>query len=89
VAQGDTPIILFAYFYPPSKIKAWRTQHAQTEICRKTIPERQSRLPFVTFAFFCSNSLCFLLSVVKSSWGEPILATCIADKSPEFVSVPV
>jgi hypothetical protein len=37
------------------KDQAYRTLHAQTGICRRTIPERQSRWPFVTFASFCSN----------------------------------
>ena len=47
------------------KDQACPTLYTLTGSCRKTIPEREFHLPFVTFAFFCSNSLCFLLCAVK------------------------
>jgi hypothetical protein len=57
--------ISFAYVCPPSKTKPTERHTLKRKICRRTIPKRQSRLPFVTFACFCSNSLCFLLSAMK------------------------
>jgi hypothetical protein len=57
--------ILFASFCPPSKTKPAERHTLKRKFVEGPIPERQSRLPFVTFACFGSNSLCFLLSAVK------------------------
>jgi hypothetical protein len=56
--------ILFADFCPPSKTKS-----AQRNTIKKDLSKDHRgspvRLPFVTFASFCSNPLCRLLSALK------------------------